>query len=182
MLCYTCEVGMKKKGPYILFIILIGLLGFILGVQYGKRLTVVNQVTEKVNSLVKDLQPSPTHQEFKYKKIVNKDCSVAFTIPDTLKVNSTKSMSILLTGESPSQYLSLSCQDQGLSAKADKYSTKSITLNDKTITAYAYTITQSGHSLKVLDFSLPHPTKSKKIHIIIDETLYSLFANSVNYL
>jgi len=173
---------MKKKGPYILFIILIGVLGFILGVQYGKRLSIANQVTEKINSVVKQLQLTPTPQQNGYKKLISKDCSIAFTYPDSMTIKTTDSKSMILSTKNPKHYLSLTCQGKALSEKPDKYATKSITLNDGTITAYTYTINQEGQPLKVLDFSISHPTKRNKIHIIVDETLYSLFANSVNYL
>jgi hypothetical protein len=149
--------------------------------QYGKYV----QKANKEQDILRELSPTTTVVPAgspEYRRYESKDCSVAFTLPLSLKKTQESTDSATFISPDGKQYLDLSCSPKLITPSLSKEASSSLSLKGDIIPLQRYTITQNDTPLTVVDFIISHPQEKNKIRIIVDTELLSLFQNSFEFL
>lgn len=78
---------MKKKGPWIVLLILFLILIFVVGVRYGQQVEKANKVIDFVISLTPSPPTqTPTPAPIEYKTYIGKQCATQFLYPSYIKL------------------------------------------------------------------------------------------------
>ena len=128
----------SKRGPVILIVILVAILLFILGVEYGKKVKVTNEVMQILVSITPPAGNTKiTTKPIQYEKFYSKVCGFSFIYPDNVKLDKVSSNEASLKSGTNEDLAYVACTKAAMVEKNDlmeKTATQSMTLdNQKTI-------------------------------------------------
>lgn len=99
-----------KKGPYILITLLVIILIFILGVQYGKRVKIADTAISFLLSITPSPSPQPSQiPVIKYDSYSHKGCRISLLHPSYLQVEKQSSVEAKLSSKDKKQFISIDC-------------------------------------------------------------------------
>lgn len=116
-------MNLGKKGPYILIILLVIILIFILGVQYGKRVKIADTAIAILLSVTPSASPKPSKSPItKYSSYSHNGCKVGFLYPSYLKLENESTQEAKFSSTDKSQFIKVLCNrsevDQSESTKS----------------------------------------------------------------
>ncbi len=103
-------MNFDKKGPYILILLLVVILIFILGVQYGKRVKVADTAIAFLLSITPSPSPKPSRMPVvQYDSYSHKECNVTFLYPSYLKLDNESSQEAKFVSSDKKQFIKIKC-------------------------------------------------------------------------
>lgn len=168
---------MKKKGPYILLLILAIFLVFVLGVRYGQRVERTNKIINYLISLPPSPSAAPTQSPLEFKTFASKLCGIKFLYPSNLNVKDSSSSGAFLTNNT-SEEIDFTCiyDPKGIPSILDDSSIASASLTLKNQKILAKAISSDRYS-----FKFTNNLNLKTIYVTISKSLYPLFEKSLEF-
>lgn len=162
----------RKKGPLVVFFLLIIVLIFIIGVRYGQNVERMNKVIDHILKLTPAVKPTVSAIEYKMHTVPF--CGVSFLYPSNLKLDSDSSTSAGFIKESLVE-LQVNCAPENKleSLYADTTATASVTFQGKN------TIVKKMDDLYILNFR--NTKNSRIVFVLIEKKLLSLFDGSLKF-
>lgn len=104
------SMSFGKKGPYILIVLLVIILIFILGVQYGKRV----KVADTAISFLLSITPIPSSKPLKmpittFTSYTHKGCKTGFLYPSYLKLEKESTQEAKFVSTDKRQFIKIIC-------------------------------------------------------------------------
>jgi len=180
----------RKKGPLVVFFLLIIVLIFIIGVRYGQNVERANKVINYIFTLTPSVssKPQPINwSEVPLKQYVSKGCGIAFLYPaleeSIAETNGSAQVSVNVDRRSTekSSYIMFDCSEAPGNNFTAQFldATQPAKLNNLTIQKK-----EEVNPLTKQDdiyIKLTNPVRGNKIYIRISPSLYLLFEETVEF-
>lgn len=165
----------RKVIPYIFLGVLILILIFVGGVQYGKVVEKQNKAISFVLSITPTQKPMPVSEKMvSLSPYVNKSCGIQFLYPSNVE-KTKESTSSALFMQKNKQILSLTCDPKDTQTINDfKNATDSMKLKNQTVRSKL--ITKSGQQMYMLVIS--NNLNGRTIYVTIDKDFYPVFEST----
>ncbi len=99
-----------KKGPYFLIVLLVIILIFILGVQYGKRVKIADTAIAYLLSITPSPRPKPSQIPVtEYTSYSHDRCKVSFLYPSYLKLERESTSEAKFSSQDKKQFVIVQC-------------------------------------------------------------------------
>jgi hypothetical protein len=166
-----------KKGPYILIALLVIILIFILGVQYGKRVKIADTAISFLLSITPSPSPKPSRiPVVKYNSYSHKGCSISFLHPSYLQVEKESTQEAQLSSKDKNQFIKLNCSKK-LSEKKDGSDSASITVNGYTGKSFDEIMKLNGDSINIKIIQINRA--ALPVELIFNKELEPLITTSI---
>lgn len=175
----------SKQTPYIFLCILIGILLFIGGVRYGKRIEEKNKELTYMLSSTPLPSPSPTIKPtISYTKFEHEACNVSFLYPSYMNKKEESSMSALLES-TQNDRIQFTCAAQNKTTPTmnaeEKTATASVQINNKTIIGEKKLVEKNNTTYNEVTFTVQNPTKKTQVSVTISENIVPLFEQTFTF-
>lgn len=99
-----------KKGPVLLISLLVTILVFIVGMNYGKKVEEADKTIRYVLSLTPSAKPTVINTQISYEEFINELCGFTFLYPNNLTIQKQASTEALLKSDTES--IEVSCDKE----------------------------------------------------------------------
>ena len=166
---------MKKKrlSPYIFLLLLIFILVFAGGVQYGKKVEKANKTIDYLLSITPTKSPTPfIAPTITYSRFEHEGCALSFLKPSYVDIKKESSISASFVSEEKTMG-KISCQNnkKGTSQIDQKNATDSASITIANMKAFKKEVTDKKTKQKQVEYTIVDTKNNKTITILVDQQL-----------
>lgn len=169
-----------KRGPIIFILLLVSMLVFILGVQYGKKVNIADEALSIFLSITPSLTPSVSLQpDATYDVYRNETCGISFLYPSSLQLRDASSEASLFSSNQ-SKILTIKCLDQLAPSQKphENIATSSVELQKFSIVGEELEQKEGTY----IKFSQKHPYNGRIITAVIRKSLLPLIEKTFEFI